>query len=79
MEVDGYGGRKAVREGSIVTKISDIQQTHDTTPILMVINLTNSHGDYYQLVYDAQISSHIFNSACPVYNLRFDKKLQLDT
>ena len=71
MGVDGYGGRKAVREGSIVTKISDIQQTHHNTPILMVINLTNSHRDYYQLVCDVQISIHIFDSSCPVYNSTF--------
>ena len=71
MAVDGYVGRKAVREGSIVIKISDIQQTHHTTPILMVINLTNSHGDYYQLVYDVQVSVHIHNSLCPVYNSTF--------
>ena len=44
--VDGNGGRKVVRQGSVVTKISDIQQTHLTTPILMVTNITNSHGDY---------------------------------
>ena len=75
MGVDGYGGRKTVRDGSsIVTKISDIQQTHHTTPILMVINITNSHGDYYQLVYDVQISIHIFNSSCPVYNSTFRQK-----
>ena len=66
--MDGYGRHKAVRENSSVTKISDIQQTHHTTPILMVINLTYSHGDYYQLVYDVQISIHIFNSSCPVCN-----------
>ena len=40
---------KAVREGSIVTKISDIQPTHHTTPILMVINITSSHVDYINL------------------------------
>ena len=78
MGVDGNGGRKAVRQGSIVTKISDIKQTHLTTPILMVTNITNSHGDYQQLVYDVQISIHIFNSSCPVYKnptiLCFDKK-----
>ena len=77
MGVDGYGGRKAVLEGSIVTKISDIQQTHHTTPILVVINLTNSHVDYYQLVCDVQISIHIFNSSRPVYNSTIWQKITI--
>ena len=75
--VDGYGGCKAVCGGSIVTKISDIQQTHHTTPILMVINLTNSHGDYCQLVYDVQIGIIIFNSSGPVYNSMFWQKITI--
>ena len=44
-----YGLRKAVCEGSIVTKISDLQPTHHTNPILMVIFHTNNHVDYINL------------------------------
>ena len=40
---------KSVCEGSIVTKVSDIQPTRHTNPIPMVINLTNNHVDYINL------------------------------
>ena len=49
MGVEGHGQHTAVHEGSIVTKISDIQPTHQTTPILMVINLTGSLVDYFNV------------------------------
>ena len=72
--VDGDGPHKAVCEGSIVTKISDIQPTHQTTPILMVINLTSSHVDYINLCMMSKLVSTFSIHHDQYTVLRFDKE-----
>ena len=77
--VDGHGWCKSVCEGSIVTKISDIQPTHHTTPILMVIKLTNSHEDYINLCMMSKLVSTFSIHHAQYTILHFDKELHSDT
>ena len=77
--MDGDGPRKAVCEGSIVTKISDIQLTHHTTPILMVINLTSSHVDYINLYLMSKLVSTFSIHHAQYTVLHFDKESHSDT
>ena len=77
--VDGHGPRKAVCEGSIFTKISDIQPTHHTTPILMVITLTSSHVDYITLCMMSKLLSTFSIHHDQYTVLHFDKELHSDT
>ena len=75
MGVDGHGQCKAVHEGSIVTKVSDIQPTHHTAPIPMVLNLTNSHVDYINLCMMSKLVFTFSIHQAQYTILSFDKKL----
>ena len=77
--VDGYGWCKAVREGNIVTIVSDIQPNHHTAAILMFINLTSSHVDYINLCMVSKLVSTFSIHQAQYTILHFDKKLQSDT
>ena len=77
--MDGHGSHKAVCEDSIVTKISDIQLTYHTAPILMVINLTGSHVDYINLCMMSKLVSTFSIHHAQYTVLRFDKELHSDS
>ena len=79
MVLDGHGRGKAMCEGSIVTKISDNQPTHHTTPILMVINHTSSHVDYINLCMVSKLVSTFSIHHTQNTILRFVKELPSDT